>query len=152
MSTAECTDTDLWLLWKRAHEHVRTAVIADVTAGSAVSEAELTVLVQLSEAGGTLRQNALVASTGWDRTRLSHLLSRMETRRYVSRQKLRNGVEVILERLGQTTLEESHPLLEAAVRSHLLSKLDQSEQGMLQHLLHKLTEGPSARAGRPDMD
>ncbi len=144
MSTGEGTGTDLWLLWKRTHEHVRTAVIADVTASSAVSEAELTVLVQLREAGGTLRQNALVTSTGWDRTRLSHLLSRMETRQYLSRQKLRNGVEVVLEPFGQATVEESHPLLTTAVRSHLLSKLNQSEQGMLQHLLHKLlTEGPS---------
>ncbi|NED64522.1 MarR family transcriptional regulator, partial [Streptomyces sp. SID10244] len=50
---------------------IRTAVIDDVTAANSVSEPELTVLVHLNKAGGTSRQNALVASTGWDRSRLS---------------------------------------------------------------------------------
>jgi DNA-binding MarR family transcriptional regulator len=72
-------------------EVVRTAVIADVIAGSDLSEAEMTVLVHLNGAGGSARQNALAASTGWDRTRLSHLLTRMESRGYLARSRLRNG-------------------------------------------------------------
>ncbi len=115
-------------------------MISDVTTRATVSEAELTVLVALSEAGGTLRQNALVASTGWDRTRLSHLLTRMQTRGYVSRNKLRNGVELVLEGPRRTTVEQSHPLLEIGVRNHLLSKLDRNEQQALQHLLNKLID------------
>ena len=144
MSTVEQPGTELWLLWKRAHEHVRSAVINDVITKATVSEAELTVLVALSEAGGKLRQNALVVSTGWDRTRLSHLLTRMETRGYVSRHKLRNGVELVLEAPGRMTVEQSHPQLERGVRDHLLSKLDQSEQKALRQLLHKLIDEPPA--------
>ncbi len=108
------------LLWKRTHEHVRTAVIAEVTAGSAVTEAELTVLVQLREAGEALRQNVLVAWTGWDRTRLSHLLSRVAARCCVTRHKLRNGVDVVLEAPGQATFDESQPLLASIFHDRLL--------------------------------
>lgn len=126
---------ELWFAWKRAHEQVRSAVLAEVTVDSDISGAELTVLVHLSEAGGTLRQNGLVAAIGWDRTRLSHLLSRMEARRYLSRHKLRNGVDVVMEPAGQAIRDEARPRLSAAVDKHLITRLGPEGQKMLEHLI-----------------
>lgn len=110
-------------------------MLAEVTVGTEVSEAELTVLVRLSEAGGVVRQNALAVDIGWDRTRLSHLLSRMEARHYVSRHKLRNGVDVVMEPAGQVIRDAARPRLEAAVDRHLLTKLGPEGQQLLAHLL-----------------
>src|SRR3954465_4423016 len=96
-STARGGDVRLWLLWKQVSELVRTSVIADVTDASDLSEPELTVLVNLNGAGGSVRQNALGASTGWDRTRLSHLLTRIESRGWRPPSRPKIGVAVPLE-------------------------------------------------------
>ncbi|MGW4109839.1 MarR family winged helix-turn-helix transcriptional regulator [Actinosynnema sp. NPDC004786] len=133
--------TELWLVWKRAYETVRAAVVADVTAASGLSEAELSVLVCLHESGGVLRQNALAAALGWDRTRLSHLLTRMEKRDYVARDKVANGVEVTLRPTGRRTVDASVPALDAATRRHLVDRLDPRDAKALKDIVGRLVSG-----------
>jgi DNA-binding MarR family transcriptional regulator len=128
----------LWTLWKRVHEVVRGSVIADVTAVAQVSDSELGVLVHLDIAGGVLRQNALAAATGWDRTRLSHLLTRMESRGYLARRKVAGGVELVLSESGARILDASRPPLEAAARRHFLDKLDAGDVADLRRILGRL--------------
>ncbi|SFR67664.1 transcriptional regulator [Agromyces sp. CF514] len=129
-----------WLRWKRANELVRAAIVDDVVSTSDVPEAELTVLVQLHQADGVMRQNALAAAAGWDRTRLSHLLTRMEGRGYVSRTKLRNGVEVTLHPAGATALDSARPQLERAVQTHLFGRLDPKQREAFGEILDALLE------------
>lgn len=138
MATDAHGDVGLWLLWKRASELVRNDVVADVTAGSGLSEPELTVLIQVSGAGGRLRQNALAAATGWDRGRLSHLLTRMEERGYLSRERLRNGAEIALLGPGQEVIEAAGPRLEVAVERHLTGKLSPAQRDALREILTTL--------------
>jgi len=133
--------TDLWLRWKRAHEAVRAAVVAETTAASGVSEPELSVLVYLHESGGSMRQNALAATLGWDRTRLSHLLTRMSDRDYVTRDKVSNGVEVMLLPGGRRMIEATLPTLESAARRHLLDQLGPDGAKTLKALTDRLLSG-----------
>ncbi|XVU26427.1 MarR family winged helix-turn-helix transcriptional regulator [Actinoplanes sp. CA-054009] len=130
----------LWLLWKQVSELIRASVIADVIEGSELSEAEMTVLVHLNGAGGTVRQNALAASTGWDRTRLSHLLTRMEQRGYLSRARLRNGVDLTLEKSGAEVMARTEPLLAAAVERHLTGRLTAAQREALRDVLESLKD------------
>ncbi|MEU4508151.1 MarR family winged helix-turn-helix transcriptional regulator [Nonomuraea wenchangensis] len=136
--------TDLWLRWKRAHEKIRAAVIAETTAASGVSEPELSVLVCLHESGGSLRQNALAAALGWDRTRLSHLLTRMTDRGYVARDKVQNGMEVALCPPGRQVLDATLPALETATRRHLLDRLGPDDARTLKALVDRLLSGEGA--------
>lgn len=142
MSTAGPSEaTELWLLWKRAHETVRAAVIAETTAASGISEPELSVLVHLYESGGTQRQNALAATLGWDRTRLSHLLTRMANRDYVARDKISNGVEVTLRPEGLRVIDATLPALDAATRHHLVDRLGPGGAQKLKALVDRLLPG-----------
>ncbi|MEU6740974.1 MarR family winged helix-turn-helix transcriptional regulator [Streptosporangium sandarakinum] len=133
--------TELWLRWKRAYETVRAAVIAETTAASGVSEPELSVLACLHESGGSLRQNALAAVLGWDRTRLSHLLTRMADRGYVARDKVANGVEVALCPEGRHVIDATLPTLETATRRHLLDRLGPDDARTLKALVDRLLSG-----------
>ncbi len=133
--------TELWIRWKRAYEMVRAAVIAETTTASGVSEPELSVLVCLHESGGSLRQNALAAALGWDRTRLSHLLTRMADRDYVARDKLPNGMQVALRPEGRHVLDSTLPALETATRRHLLNRLGPGEAETLKALVDRLLSG-----------
>lgn len=137
--------TELWLRWKRAHEMVRAAVIAETTAASGVSEPELGVLVCLHESGGSLRQNALAAALGWDRTRLSHLLTRMADRGYVARDKVPNGVEVALCPAGKHVIDATLPTLEMATRRHLLDRLGPDDAKTLKALIDRLLSGEGVK-------
>ncbi len=132
--------TQLWLLWKQASELVRTAVVSDVTASTNVSEAELTVLIHLQNLGGTMRQNALVASTGWNGSRLSHVLTRMEAAALVGRNKLKNGVEVTIEPTGQLILDEAGDTLQSAVQNHFGAALSPGQLGALERMLTAVVE------------
>lgn len=128
MSTADDDDVELWLAWKRVNETTRARVLADVLGPSPLTEPELTVLVHLDESGGTLRQNVLASAAGWDRTRLSHLLTRMAERGYLTRQRLRNGVEVTMAEHGHDTLAATREPLARAVRTHVTTRLSPEQR------------------------
>ncbi|GAB3118100.1 MarR family winged helix-turn-helix transcriptional regulator [Streptomyces calidiresistens] len=146
MSTWEPGEaTALWLLWKRVHDDVRARIIGDMTARTGVSEPELTVIVKVEEAGGTLRQSAIAARLGWDRTRLSHLLTRMEARGYVARQKVAGGVEVRLLPPAEAVVRASAPDLEKSARRHLVNRLGPGEAAALDRILRRLLQEEDRR-------
>ncbi len=140
MSTEPDEDVALWLSWKRVSEVTRGRILADVIAHSPLTEPELTVLIHLDEAGGALRQNALASATGWDRTRLSHLLTRMEDRGYLSRERLRNGVEVTLLNPGRRALAATREPLGDAVYRYFTSRLNAEQRAALRTITHVLAD------------
>lgn len=131
MSTDE-RDLSLWLSWKRVNEVTRGRILADILEHTVLTDAEFTVLAHLDDAGGTLRQNALATAAGWDRTRLSHLLTRMEQRGYVARERLRNGAEVSALDAGRAAFAATHEPLVQAVRRHFTSRLTPEQREMIQ--------------------
>lgn len=133
----------LWLAWKQANEYLRAAVIRHVNAHSEVGEPERTVLIHLHAAGGTIRQNALSAATGWDRGRLSHLLTRMEDQNLAKRTRLRNGVEITVTSTGEAAWVEAERSLRVALERHLLERLDSAQVTQLGGILHALTRPDS---------
>lgn len=130
MSTAD-DDVELWLAWKRVNETTRARVLADVLGASPLTEPELTVLVYLDESGGTMRQNVLASAAGWDRTRLSHLLTRMAVRGYLTRKRLRNGVEVTMLERGQEAFAATREPLAQAVRTHVTTRLNPEQRAAI---------------------
>lgn len=128
---------DLWSAFKRAHEVVRARVIADTAEAAGLSEPDLTILVNLGKAGGALRQSELAASLGWDRTRVSHQLTRMSGRGLVDRERA-GGVTVSLTDAGREAITAVGPGLDAAVRRHFTDKLSAQEIETLSSLLRRL--------------
>ncbi|MFK0102717.1 MarR family winged helix-turn-helix transcriptional regulator [Streptomyces sp. NPDC091040] len=129
---------DLWSAFKRAHEVVRARVIADTADAAGLSEPDLTILVSLSKADGSLRQSELAASLGWDRTRISHQLTRMSKRDLIARERSSGATVVTLTEAGRRTVAAVHPGLEAAVRRHFTDKLTAQETETLATLLRRL--------------
>ena len=128
---------DLWSAFKRAHEIVRARVITDTAEAAGLSEPDLAILVSLNKAGGALRQNELAASLGWDRTRISHQLTRMGKRGLVARERA-GGVTVTLTDAGRQAITAVGPGLDAAVRRHFTDKLSAHEIETLSSVLRRL--------------
>jgi len=75
-----------WVAWKRATDAVMRAVANEIADTTGLSPADFSVLTRLVEEGnGTMRQQRLADELGWERSRLSRQLGRMEVRGLLSR-------------------------------------------------------------------
>ncbi|XAS70139.1 MarR family winged helix-turn-helix transcriptional regulator [Micrococcaceae bacterium Sec5.1] len=78
----------IWREYVETSEEIRQAMAAGLQATSGVSPGDYSVLLALSEADGhRLRSSTLAEGIGWERSRLSHHLARMESRGLICRKK-----------------------------------------------------------------
>ena len=96
-----------WREFLETTEALRTVLAARLSADTGLSVGDYAVLLALSEAeGGRLRSSQLAAAIGWERSRLSHHLGRMERRGLIRREHCvadNRGAEVVLADLGAET-------------------------------------------------
>lgn len=129
---------ELWATWRRVQENLRTAVSDDVVSATGYSDAEIAILVGLDGFGGTVRQNRLAAHLGWEKSRLSHQLSRMAAGRMLRTRAVDGGREVDILAAGRRAVEVLRPLVEEAVRRHFSDPLSSAERIALEEILVKL--------------
>lgn len=93
-----------WREFIETTEALRGMLAARLHSDSGLSPGDYAVLLALSEAtGGRIRSSELAASIGWERSRLSHHLGRMERRQLIRREECatdNRGAEVVLEPAG----------------------------------------------------
>lgn len=140
MTTPPLDDAELalWRAFKRAGEAVRAAVADEITRATGLSDPDFGILTRLDDAGGRLRQNALAASMGWHRSRLSHQLTRMVERGLVARSEVDGGVEVAATDAGREAATSARPVHAAAVRAHLLDRVPPEARAALTTMLASL--------------
>jgi len=130
MATTRWLDEDEQRAWRsylelqrRLSRHLAQQLQRD----AGLSEADYEVLVNLSEAPGhRLRSFELCDVLGWEKSRLSHHLTRMERRGLVTREECRTdarGADVVLTAEGQTTIERAAPRHVAEVRERFVDPL-----------------------------
>jgi DNA-binding MarR family transcriptional regulator len=84
--TLEPEEWELWNTWMQAQRLLTRELDRDLQRDHGISKAEFSVLVTLHlTPGGRLRVGELVESLGWEKSRVSHQLSRMESRDLVER-------------------------------------------------------------------
>ena len=106
-------------------EDVLGRVGRDIAEATGLSGPEFGVLSRLAALGkGEMRQQALACVMNWDKSRLSHQLTRMQERALIERRYPdRNAVLVVLTKLGREKLEAARPIHAESVRRNLLSRL-----------------------------
>jgi DNA-binding MarR family transcriptional regulator len=121
----------VWQGYLHLNQDLIAVLEQQLTRESGLSGADYRVLVPLSEApGGLLRARDLGAEIGWDRSRLSHHLSRMENRGLVTREECAEdarGLMVRLTKAGRRAIEEAAPGHAEAVRRYFFDQLSDEE-------------------------
>jgi DNA-binding MarR family transcriptional regulator len=106
----------VWRDFIEVGEAVRAELASRLQAESGLSPGDYAVLLALSEAEGTrLRSSELAAHIGWERSRVSHHLGRMERRGLIRREDCptdSRGAEIVLTPYGGESFS-------AANRPHL---------------------------------
>lgn len=132
----------LWQTYRDTHRELMRALEVRMIGNSGLSGADYALLHPLSEAeNGVLRTRDLGRSVGWERSRLSHQVSRMEKRGLVCREECTSdarGSMVRLTALGRKAIDAAAPDHVEAVRNYFFDRLTASEQAQLTTLLDRI--------------
>jgi len=103
----------------------------DLVERSGISDGDYSVLVALSEAPtGRLRSFELGRATQWEKSRLSHHLTRMQKRGLIAREDCptdARGAYVVLTADGRTTIRNAAPQHVASVRRYFVDILSPAQ-------------------------
>jgi DNA-binding MarR family transcriptional regulator len=128
MSTKLLSPRELrvWHAFKLMGEDVLGRVGRDIAAATGLSGSEFGILLRLSVPGkGEMRQQRLAEMMGWDKSRLSHQLTRMKKRALIERRQAdKNAVLVGITKRGLKMLDEARPVHAESVRQNLLNRLN----------------------------
>ena len=116
MTSPRWLDADqarVWRAYRDMNDHLFARLEEQLACDAGLSGSDYTVLVPLSESPlGVLRARELRTGIGWDRSRLSHHLARMEKRGLVVREECdedARGLTVRLTKAGRSAIEEAAP-------------------------------------------
>src|SRR5215469_1779886 len=115
----------VWHAFRLMGDDVLGRVGRDIAKATGLSGPEFGVLSRLAAIGkGEMRQQTLARVMTWDKSRLSHQLTRMQQRGFVQRRRTDlNTVLVVLSKLGREKLGSALPIQAESVRRNFLSRL-----------------------------
>jgi DNA-binding MarR family transcriptional regulator len=131
-----------WRSFITAQGRLRGRLARQLLSDSGLSEADYEVLVHLSEAPeGALRAFELGRRSAWEKSRLSHHLTRMARRGLVERQPCptdSRGAFVVLTALGRSAIEQAAPRHVEHVREDFVTAFSRSGLEDLRRLCDRL--------------
>lgn len=142
----------LWHMWKGSFQSIFGRVIKEMSEHTGLSEGDYGVLDRLVLLGnGSLRQQELADSMDWDKSRLSHHLTRMEKRKLVIRKPSDRdrGVQVIITSAGKSALDDARPIVARAIRKYFLDQLTNQDIESITKLAERTKAGCSASSKAP---
>jgi DNA-binding MarR family transcriptional regulator len=111
---------------------------------SGITESEFEVLVVVSEAPGQrIRSRDLGKALNWERSRLSHQITRMEERGMVAREQCENdarGFDVLLTKVGLKAIQAAAPAHLEGVRHCFIDLLTPAQMKTLSSIAEVVTE------------
>ncbi|HKV21942.1 MAG TPA: MarR family winged helix-turn-helix transcriptional regulator [Mycobacterium sp.] len=138
------TQQRTWLNYMQVYHRLEYEMNRQLQADSGISLAEYTVMNALSiEPGRRLQSSRLATRIGWERSRLSHQLRRMESRRLVERIASKTdgrATDAKLTPQGWRLLRSAAPKHVAWVRTIFFSDLDDASADTLADLLGEVFE------------
>jgi DNA-binding MarR family transcriptional regulator len=121
----------MWKAYRDLYQELSTVLEDQLLRDAGLSGSEYAVLVELSHSpDGVLRARELGSELGWDRSRLSHLVGRMEKRRLVAREECEEDARGSMVRLtdaGRATVDGVAPGHSEAIRRYFFNALSKDE-------------------------
>ncbi|MHC1481502.1 MarR family winged helix-turn-helix transcriptional regulator [Frateuria aurantia] len=129
-----------WRSFRRMAEVISGRIVHDISHATGLSSADFVVLMELNKAEDACRrQRDLQAYLEWDKTRLSHQLTRMAGRNLIERGNDReNAVTIRMTPEGHRQLAAASPVHTDSVRKNFLNHLSSDDLEKLQDVTRKL--------------
>lgn len=146
MTTPWLTDEQqrIWRNWLRLNRELQATLAREIAATSDLSMADFGVLVQLTDVPeGRARISELADNLGWERSRVSHQLKRMQSRGLVERFECAEdgrGSFVGVTDAGRRAIADAAPGHVASVRRLVVDHLSDAEFTDFGRLVDRLLE------------
>jgi DNA-binding MarR family transcriptional regulator len=132
----------LWRRWLRLNALLPGALHRELQADAGLSLPDFDVLVQLTDSPeGRVRVSDLARGLLWERSRVSHHITRMERRGLVRREECRDdgrGAWVVLTEQGRAAIEQAAPAHVATVRRLVFDALTPQEAQVMAEVIEKV--------------
>ncbi|MGI8329211.1 MarR family winged helix-turn-helix transcriptional regulator [Actinomadura scrupuli] len=139
---------NVWQAYRDLQRELYGALEQQLVRDSGLSGADYALLVPLSAApGGVLRARELGAEVGWDRSRVSHQVSRMEKRGLVAREECSEDARGSMVRLtgaGRAAIEGAAPEHAETVLRYFFDPMSDEELETLATVFDRLLKGLAA--------
>lgn len=113
-------------------------------ADAGISTADFEILLSLREADGErLRAGRIADLIGWEKSRVSHQLTRMESRGLVARENCDDdarGVWIVITESGRQSVDHAIGDRAAVIREYFLDQLSADEQQQLVDVSHRVLD------------
>lgn len=134
--------SEVWAKYRRLRRELQRAQDQQLQRDSGLSAADYALLAPLSESvGGVLRARELGAEVDWERSRLSHQISRMEKRGLVTREPCADDARGSMVRLtgkGREAIEAAAPTHVDTVRRLFFDPLTSDEVRLFGDFLDRI--------------
>ena len=131
----------IWHAFQDMAEEVRGRVGRDISEATGLSGSEFGVLSRLVGIGkGEMRQQELANVMKWEKSRLSHQLTRMEDRGLIKRETADGAVVIAPTKLGRQKLTEALPVRAESVKRHFLLRLTQDQIDTIMQVSNLLSD------------
>jgi DNA-binding MarR family transcriptional regulator len=132
----------VWHAFRLMGDDVLARVGRDIAKATGLSGPEFGVLSRLAAIGkGEMRQQQLARMMGWEKSRLSHQLTRMQERKLIERRTDdTRATLIVLTETGREKLESARPVHADSVRRNLLSRLSTEQIEVLVRISNILGE------------
>jgi DNA-binding MarR family transcriptional regulator len=132
----------LWRRWLRLNALLPGVLHRELQADAGLSLPDFDVLVQLTDSPeGRVRVSDLARGLHWERSRVSHHVTRMERRGLVRREECRDdgrGAWVVLTEQGRAVIEQAAPAHVATVRRLVFDALTPQEAQVMAEVIEKV--------------
>src|SRR3954454_2106647 len=139
------TEAHLWRGWTQLHTELNARLQRELQEDAGLSASDYEVLVHLTDSPeGRVRVSDLARLLQWERSRVSHHLTRMERRGLVERTECAEdgrGAFIGVTASGRAVIERAAPGHVAAVRRHVFDVLDEDDVVALSKAIDKLLAG-----------
>lgn len=132
----------LWRRWLRLNAELPGVLHRELQADAGLSLSDFEVLVKLTDTpGGRVRVTDLARELNWERSRVSHHVTRMQRRGLVERSECRDdgrGAWVVLTEQGRSAIERAAPGHAATVRRLIFDDLTPTELEVMTGFIDKV--------------
>lgn len=152
----EPEEWEFWDVWMRAQHLLTKELERGLQRDCDISKAEFSVLVTLSQAvGREMRVGELSASLDWDKSRVSHQLTRMEKRGFVQRTQYgadgrRAGIGLTAE--GRRAAQSAILVHGGNIRRHVLDSLTPEQASVIRAWSEQAVDRLEPRRGETTGD
>ncbi|MEV1247531.1 MarR family winged helix-turn-helix transcriptional regulator [Nonomuraea sp. NPDC050022] len=133
---------NVWRTWLTLNTRLQAALHRELQTDAGLSLQDYDVLVQLTDtADGRMRVSDLARALHWERSRLSHHVTRMARRGLVEREECADdgrGAFIVLTPAGRTAIEQAAPAHVDTVRKLVFDSLSDEELDTLAAITDKI--------------